>query len=36
MEEAAEGVEGGRGYLREGKWVGHRAHEDLPQFAVQV
>lgn len=28
---------GGRGdYLCEGKWVGHRADEDLAKFAVQV
>lgn len=27
---------GGRGYLREGERVGHRADQDLAQFAVQV
>lgn len=30
------GSQGGEGYLSEGKRMGHRADEDLTQFAVQV
>lgn len=35
-ERMCEGGRGGGDYLCEGKWVGHRADEDLAKFAIQI